>query len=71
MQVPLELTKEGEVDEREVVKQQKPEEFACMSHTVSAWLHTHITLLWLNMQHVELADTDFFHDVTSERKGKG
>ena len=45
MHMGLELTKEGEVDEREVVEQQEPEEFACMHHISSAaalytkWLH--------------------------------
>ena len=43
--VVFELTKEGEVDKREVVEQQEPKEFACMQHTASAaapptkWLH--------------------------------
>lgn len=32
----LELTEEGEVDEREVVEQQEPEEFACRQHEFSA-----------------------------------
>ena len=34
--VALQLTKEREVDEREVVEQQEPEEFACMQHMPSA-----------------------------------
>lgn len=46
------LTEEREVDEREVVEQQEPEEFACMQHTSSATAAYTVALLQVMLQDI-------------------